>query len=80
MGLVGIDPQVMKADLGLGPGQGQTPFEGGGVGELVDQVEGRLPLAGDHGREVEVGAGSGLDSHLSPQAENRIEDPADRVR
>ncbi len=39
VGLVGLDPQVMELDLGLRPGQGRRPFEGGRLAVLVGQVQ-----------------------------------------
>ena len=39
VGLVGLDAQVMELDLGLRPGQGRRPFEGGRLAVLVGQVQ-----------------------------------------
>ena len=39
MGLVRLDPEVMELDLGLRPGEGRRPFEGGRLAVLVGQVQ-----------------------------------------
>ena len=41
--LIGLDAQVMQLDLGLRPGQGQGPVEGGRFAVLVSQVQHRVP-------------------------------------
>ena len=54
VGLVGLDPEMMELDLGLRPGQGRRPFEGGRLTVLVGQVQNLLARLGDDGREDRV--------------------------
>ena len=59
VGLVGLDPQVVELDLGLRPGQGRRPLEGGRLAVLVGQVQDLLARLGDDGREDRVGGRAG---------------------
>ena len=59
VGLVGLDPQVMELDLGLRPGQGRRPFEGGRLTVLVGQVQDLLAGIGDDRREDRMGSRTG---------------------
>jgi len=81
VGLVGLDPEVMELDLGLRPGQGRRRSKGGRVTILVGQIQN--VLSATRATTVEkitwaVAPGSQLDP--APQAEDRIQHRADRVR
>jgi len=80
VGLVGFDPQVMELDLGLRPGQGRRPFEGGRLTVLIGQVQDLLARLGDDRGEDRVGGRAGGEPDPAPKAEDRIQHGADGVR
>ena len=80
MGFVGLDPQVMELDLGLRPGQGRRPLEGGRVTVLVGQVQDLLAGLGNHRREDRMGGRTRGEPDPAAEAEDRIQHRAHRVR
>ena len=77
--LVGIDAEIMKLHLRLGPGQRGRPFEGVGVAMLVDHIQ----HVGARGRgerpERDAHRLARLNPHMAPQRENGIQHGADGV-
>ena len=80
MGFVGLDPQVMELDLGLRPGEGGRPLEGGRVAVLVGQVQDLLAGLGNHRREDRMGGRTRGEPDPAPEAEDRIQDRSHGVR
>ena len=80
MGLVRLDPEVMELDLGLRPGEGRGPLEGGRLAVLVGQVEDLVARLRDDGGEDRVGGRAGGEPDPAPEAEDRVQHRPDRVR
>ena len=78
--LVGVDPEVMELDLGLRPGQGRGPLEGGRLAVLVGEVEHLLARLGDDRGEDRVDGRAGREADPAAEAEDRVEHRADGVR
>ena len=77
--LVGADAEVMELHLGLGPRQRGRALERGRVAVLVGEVQGHLTGGRDHRGEGDAHRRPGLDADPAPEADDRIEDRADRV-
>ena len=80
VGLVGLDPEVVELDLGLRPGEGRRPLEGGRLAVLVGQVQDLLARLGDDRREDRVGGRPRGEPDPAAEAEDRVQHRADRVR
>ena len=77
---VGLDAQVMQLDLSLRPRQDRRAFERGRLAVFVGQVEDLLSRLGDDRGEDRVRGSAGRERDPAPEAEDRIQHRADRVR
>ena len=80
VGLVRPDAEVVELDLRPGPGQRRRALEHRGIAILLGEREGLVARRRDQGREDDAGAGRRRQAHPPPQAEDRIEHRAGRVR